>query len=660
LELPVPTIEAQRQKIGKQLYVAAWIVEVAAASLGLSIAWIMLIAAQEELLQQNNNVLASGDNIRMIMAGLPFLVIALVELLKIPFAAACYFSATKLTKSIFGFSLFLISILTFDTFLIGLEQNSSVRLMAINQIKDKQANHKKELKGLEAEEKERNSKITKKDFEIEYKKNIDRLKKEQKDSIKDIDRLIKELKVPVNLANNNLKTDIQNKRKDIKAQENLIRNLEQEERSIQSRSEIDTKEEKKFKEDRNRKIKNAEESFTSERETKDKNLKRTINNIKELQLTKKEDCGFFSSFDCSPVIENLKKQKEIKTQLDAQLSISLAGQIKQFNKEYDQAIKENREKVLNQKKRDGESKNKNIKEAERRLSDLKNEHQKLINTLQDFDQNDLSKKAKNAIGKKNDEKDNKRIYYRQERGKLEFKRSEFNTFQKNKKNRLIEITNEKIKLTDKIIKLENKFDREARGNQFYRFAMIFISGVENPSDVTNQNISFIAKVWFISLAGITAWMGTLLAFASFVLCYGPSSSEADVANAKPSKLRRCFRLLLIETRKYIRKPRVREVEKIVEKIIELEKEVIIEKNVPKEVIKEISVEKIVIQEVIKEVPVDRVVIQDVPTEVIRKEVIHVPIASDDLTILDVKKIQSGISKDQREDSSNENLEKDEK
>ena len=50
----MPTIEAQRKKIGKHLYVAAWIVEVAAASLGLSIAWIMLIAAQEELLQQNN------------------------------------------------------------------------------------------------------------------------------------------------------------------------------------------------------------------------------------------------------------------------------------------------------------------------------------------------------------------------------------------------------------------------------------------------------------------------------------------------------------------------------------------------------------------------------------------------------------------------------
>ena len=123
-------------------------------------------------------------------------------------------------------------------------------------------------------------------------------------------------------------------------------------------------------------------------------------------------------------------------------------------------------------------------------------------------------------------------------------------------------------------------------------------------------------------------------------------AAAKAANAKSSKLRRCLRLLFIEVRKYIRQPKIKEIEKVVEKIVEVEKEIVVEKIVP--------------TEVIKEVPVDRVVIQNVPTEVIRKEVIHVPIASDDLTILDVKKIKPATTKGQREDSSKENPEKGEK
>ena len=46
-----------------------------------------------------------------------------------------------------------------------------------------------------------------------------------------------------------------------------------------------------------------------------------------------------------------------------------------------------------------------------------------------------------------------------------------------------------------------------------------------------------------------------------------------------------------------------------------------EKIIHNEVIKEV--------EVVKEVPVDKVVIQEVPVEVVKKEVIHVPIYTND-------------------------------
>ena len=61
--------------------------------------------------------------------------------------------------------------------------------------------------------------------------------------------------------------------------------------------------------------------------------------------------------------------------------------------------------------------------------------------------------------------------------------------------------------------------------------------------------------------------------------------------------------------------------KIVTKIKEVE--------VPVEVIKEVPVDKIVIQEMKVEVPVDKIVVQEVPVEVIKKEVVHVPIYTND-------------------------------
>ena len=63
---------------------------------------------------------------------------------------------------------------------------------------------------------------------------------------------------------------------------------------------------------------------------------------------------------------------------------------------------------------------------------------------------------------------------------------------------------------------------------------------------------------------------------------------------------------------------------------------------------EIEVEKIV--EVIKEVPVTKVVTQEVPKEVIRKQIVHVPIASDDLTILDFNEKLSNQSKKDNKDT----------
>jgi|TARA_B100002003_G_scaffold175324_1_gene163188 hypothetical protein len=57
-------------------------------------------------------------------------------------------------------------------------------------------------------------------------------------------------------------------------------------------------------------------------------------------------------------------------------------------------------------------------------------------------------------------------------------------------------------------------------------------------------------------------------------------------------------------------------------------------NNPRVVIKNVEVEKIV--EVTKEVPVDKVAFKEVPVEVVKREVVHIPVYTNDPSLLGKK------------------------
>ena len=134
------------------------------------------------------------------------------------------------------------------------------------------------------------------------------------------------------------------------------------------------------------------------------------------------------------------------------------------------------------------------------------------------------------------------------------------------------------------------------------------------NDMEQEHVTIVAFVWFGSLAAITAWLGTILAFASLVLRYDHEKKH------EPSRVIRAIQRYFAVARKIKRKPKIIEIEKEVEKIVE----------------------------VVKEVLVTKIEIQEVPKEVIRKHIVHVPIASDDLTIIDFdEKISSKLKEDRK-------------
>ena len=88
-----------RQKNGRYLLGAAWLLEVIAASIGLLIAIILILQGQETLREVAGEI-TSSMRYSVYISGLPFVMSAVVELMKIPIVTLVYHSKSLLWKSI--------------------------------------------------------------------------------------------------------------------------------------------------------------------------------------------------------------------------------------------------------------------------------------------------------------------------------------------------------------------------------------------------------------------------------------------------------------------------------------------------------------------------------------------------------------------------------
>jgi len=127
--------------------------------------------------------------------------------------------------------------------------------------------------------------------------------------------------------------------------------------------------------------------------------------------------------------------------------------------------------------------------------------------------------------------------------------------------------------------------------------------------ITEKDLKFAFWLFFGSMAIVISLAGTLVALASLHL-QDPRMQE-DRIRAKrigpAGKFFRSLQYVFIAIRKRLIKPKILEIVN--------EKEVIVEK------------------EVIKEVPVDKIVFRDIPKEIIRRELVHVPMYTNDKDML---------------------------
>jgi len=701
-------------KNGKFLYIFAWIIEICAASAGLIFAYLTLFG-------KINGPQDSGNQINLILAAIPFVIVGIVELTKIPLVAACYFATSRVVKYLFGLSLLLVSIITFETFVNGFQQGLQIRLTNLKKIQNEIKATNVEIEALE-EEKNNLSGLTLQEIDREYSDHIrsldirereginsiqkerkydegrlggpqqkaieqelNNLRKEYKDITQQYRSRIKEINQGFEQNISALKADTTTKKRDLSDRlktivaeiKNKTSEINKKETQINKIREDDFFDNKELKEVRSRfatqrsDIEKAinkkeaqinkirEESFFDNTELKEirsrftaqrSNIEKTIESKKtifrdrekelndDLEKIKKELVGKSEFFNPGLVGKREKKESDLEEIRKKRMSLDIQSQLKELDNQEKNEIETTKEKIK--------------KEKSERIQDLKNQIATLSKDLVNLksERDGLSKqRAKTTIGeerqiilnekakarqrlnselseeqkKKNDEITKKqellsKVIFENQRDlepRLQLHRRAIENVKKEIRIEKKEVTKRKEKAIrdfnrrgERMVEIRNELATQNKNNSDYE-AELFREGEKTQigqwtnhffNDMDPKHLRMVANVWFGSLAAITALLGTVLAFASMVLRYGHLKED------RPSRITRAVQRYFSVARKNKRKPKIVEIEKEVEKIVE----------------------------VVKEVPVEKVVTQEVPKEIIRKEIVHVPIASDDLSILD--------------------------
>ncbi len=544
---------------GKKLYKFAWTIEIIAAFIGVMIAWSMGFQTYQYYVIENGHF-PLINLFDLVLAGLPFLMVASVELLKIPFCKLIYLNKSFKIRFFFSIILLLVTFITFETLITGFERqfaNISIQVST--------------------PQKKLNTVIQKIKFREEE---VAILQQKTEDSIND------EVAIMRQEALNSRKSAI----------ETL---LAQQDQYLQSGSQVLLDRKKNIEVEITRAIKRRDEKIIQ--------TERNFVSVSEDEQLRQSEVRKVNNRKIDVYNENITR---LEKYLEAEkLDPSLGGffgnkvgswekEIKEFEALKMALLDQNTQVGL------GSSNNLNIE-----INRINQETELQVDKLyKDLSAIELKIAQKNKFKKEIERIDIKilarQVQYNNEIDTIDKFRKKQSAKLADKNDQITAFETALLPLKEEQLALGIEITEAYEQTQIYRIAKSWY-GLEDGVIITEKQISFVAKVWFGSLAGIVSCMGIFLAFGSFIFMYSGIEYE-EINKKKPGPLRRGL-ISMMESRKN----RYDNPTKIVKQIVE------------------VPVEKI-----IKEtVEVDKIIYKEVPKEVIRKEIIHVPIYTNDPELL---------------------------
>jgi len=562
--------KSRLQKAAHKLLIAAWCIEIIAALIGFFFAISRLIPSLDGTFV---------SSVTALQGALPFLAVAVVEVTKIPLAYACYETNNSRWKVVFGFALFAVTFVTFETFLGSFEsyqakltdklQPTLESITTLQRRIDVAQNIKISaddiIDGQEQAEGSHQKNILM--IEGQFTKSIEPLSKQKQSIINSYDSNTAGLSNTLKRLQNDLKShdDEYGKRKD-QINKEFVETVNKATSDASAREKLDRDTLQGYEKDLsdlfNQDLINREELQNKHNKKRDNANIFKVNGVK---LSNEKEMEAYDKRFESQKITLEKKIDNLRGSLSNQSSFRDDETSKRDEKldELNRNRSTERDKIT-----------KRIDEVSASIADSKSEG--------------LSKADQVAVKeldrKMRDERQKRADLIKRENERFSNRNSMFESQQEK-----IEAASLNIEETENALVAEcAKLNAATNNNQVYRIATSFF-GLKDSCELTKKQLTIVTYIWFGSIAFIVAALGPVLAFASFV-----------VRENKPRVI-------------------IKEVE--VEKIVEVE------------VIKEVPVDRQVAVEVIREVPVDKVVFRDVPVEIIKKEVVHIPVYTNDKSLL---------------------------
>ena len=603
----------ERMTKGGHLYKAAWAFEIIAAIIGVIVA---IVIGHEAYLNYlvvdpadpagKEMILSTEHWADVILGSMPFAMVALAEVLKIPIVYLVYINRNIITKVFFSIILFGLTLITFETVISGFERQFTNVIYKVEKPKEQLRQINAEIailqEGIAVTNKVTSRSVNKdKQAELVIAKDIyDKAVADLKDKISN---LLKDSNVESNYEKDQLNGDIA---RYLSEKEASLKETKDNYDSSKKTREANTANNRKVNSDLIKDItkdikriesvisnwdKSAKGSWTKEFCAKDLQCKENYkkittheNDIKRLRNNQSSDTGidYFSNY------QNLKTSIEKKYDLKI---VNARNRVKEIESAQNKELA-NRQDI------------KDLKEDRKILDTAYEDEKKKINAsfakqgeqvgsqreINEINKTDLKVKLDQRESIRNDI--NKYIavaqIYRFTKYRLNFMADG---------DVCVKFANSAAQ-TERKFSLSNIFKDEQKGKclEIKKAKELTIA------DVTSAEVTKTAFWWYGSLSALIAIMGVVLAFGAFILTH---PNEKYLNEKRPYRLKHTIRRMFISLRKRIREP------KIVTKIRI--------KEVPKEVI--------------KEVPVDKVVLTEVPVETIKKEIVYEPLYTNDPSLL---------------------------
>jgi len=473
--------------IGVNLVKFAWIIEIIAVIIGFLISVMVAYSVYFEI-NRGDRAFTFNDFSAIFVAGLPFLLVAVVEATKIPVATAMMYAKSKSWKIMLFIGVLMLTLITFETMINGFERNFANLTLAIDERKDKAVLIDQNIANIEAQI-----------------KNIDTIK---------LDEVENTYARKISIANKSFNTQVQQQSEHVELQLHGIND--------NYKKKINTELSRLYS-----KESDIYASWDKERESIQKRLRGLLNNNLEGAGSDKEKISL--------ELDALKA--EMKQKLDESNFFTRS----RIEKKY-RALIEKKEKRLYQVSdyatgtKALEQQTGSEEQLQEHLTLVGKGYQKRIDAIRE------------RIDYLNQQLKGKQVSYEFLRKKYRSDLEEFTVNAvKNKNDTISKAANTKQALYNEYARIQEKikaFDisiydlkkeqtaiyydinKLVNQNQVYRVAS-YISNEENAVDVPMSLVGLVALIWFASLAFISSVTGVFLAISGLYIqkCYDDDSIE---------------------------------------------------------------------------------------------------------------------------------------